>query len=270
MQNYIEIKAYAKVNLALAVFEKMGEKHLLDSIISPVNIYDTVYVGKNGKDVINISYDDILIPKEIDTAYKAAELLKRIYGFDGIDIKIVKRIPLKAGLGGSSADAAGVVKALEKLFDLDAIPLKKLAEIGSDVPGMYMGGDQRITGFGEICQSVNLPQLYKIILLDRKGVDTAECYRLYDEVGGEKVSIDRFLDDLQNKKATFANTLQKAGSMLNGNVAENIKILNQCGFSAAMSGSGSAVVGYAYTKEEFQKNFDKLMRIYNLPEYILG
>ncbi|MFA6866690.1 MAG: hypothetical protein WCR54_04150 [Clostridia bacterium] len=266
----IEIKAYAKVNLILNINGIYENRHLLDSIISQIDIYDTIRLEKNTENIVEIKYINKDFCPNNDTAFKMATLIKNNYNLSGVSISIIKNIPVGAGLGGSSADAAGVAMGMQKLFDLDVLPPQLLLQVGSDVPSMYLGGDVRIQGLGDKCTKVLLPKLYKIILLENEGVSTKASYDLYDEVGGDNYSVDEFLKALFEKKAFFVNALEKASSLLNENIAKNKALLLSCGFMSCMTGSGSAVVGYSYNKEDFIMGLNKLMKKDNSLKFILG
>lgn len=255
----VSIKAYAKINLVLNVVGIQNSLHLIDSIMTPFDIYDIVNMEKrtDGEIVVKYTnYDNITN----DTAYKMAKLINQKYGLSGVDIEITKNIPMKAGLGGSSADAGAVARGMEKLFSLEKIPSELLLEVGSDVPYMYIGGDKRVQGVGEKVTSVDLPKLYKVLIVDGIGVDTKKSYDNYDLYGGDNQDIEMFLTNIKAKSATFTNALQKGSTKLNNNIQKAIDLLTECGFLACMTGSGSGVFGIEYDKAQFENKLMKLIK----------
>ena len=112
------VKSYAKVNLALNVTGCAGGYHLLDSVVASVDICDTVRAKPRKDALVNVYMRGMGsegIPPEGNNAVRAAEAFVRAFGTKGADIQIDKDIPIGAGLGGSSADAAGVLNALAKV-----------------------------------------------------------------------------------------------------------------------------------------------------------
>ena len=106
----IRNKAYAKINLSLNVYNTENGYHNLDSVVCTVNLYDEITVSKRKDDKINLIMRGIgedVLSNTNNNAYKAAQLFKETFNTKGMDIKIIKNIPLAGGLGGSSADIAG-------------------------------------------------------------------------------------------------------------------------------------------------------------------
>ena len=130
-----KVKAYAKINLSLNIYETVGGYHDLDSIVTTIDLYDEITATKRRDDKIVVKMRGIgegELSGTNNNAYKAAKLFKETFDTKGMDIKIVKHIPLAGGLGGSSADIAGVLNALKELFDVDG-DVKPLADrLGSD------------------------------------------------------------------------------------------------------------------------------------------
>jgi 4-diphosphocytidyl-2-C-methyl-D-erythritol kinase len=255
----VSIKAYAKINLVLNVVGRQDNLHLIDSIMTPFDIYDTVKMEKRTDREIFVKYTNCENITN-DTASKMAKLISKKYGLLGVNIEINKNIPIKAGLGGSSADAGAVARGMEKLFSLEKIPNELLLEVGSDVPYMYLGGDKRVQGVGEKVSSVNLPKLYKVLIVDGIGVDTKKSYENYDLFGGDNQDIEKFLININKFCATFTNSLQKGSQKLNSNIQKASDLLTECGFSSCMTGSGSGVFGIEYDKAQFENKLKKLIK----------
>ncbi|PIQ86068.1 MAG: 4-(cytidine 5'-diphospho)-2-C-methyl-D-erythritol kinase [Candidatus Omnitrophica bacterium CG11_big_fil_rev_8_21_14_0_20_43_6] len=134
------IKSFAKLNLYLQVLSKRKDKfHNLSTLFVRIDLADTVTFSKRKDNLIKISCDSRQVPKnKTNLGYRAAALLKQELKVDsGIEIGIKKRIPVGAGLGGGSANAASVLLGLNKLWNLNLSKTKlaKLgAKLGSDVP----------------------------------------------------------------------------------------------------------------------------------------
>lgn len=256
----VKVRGWAKINLLLNIVGLSNKMHLIDGVFIPFNLCDNIIIDSRTDNEIFVSYTDKNLKFDNDTAMKMAKAIKLRYGTKGVDILIDKKIPQKSGLGGSSADAAAVARGMQELFCLEEIDTKLLLSVGSDVPYMYQGGTRRVSGLGENTSAVSLPTMYKIVLLPKLGVDTAECYRLYDEVGGDNSDIDEFLR--QPKLVTkFTNALERAACLLNKDIEAALELLKKAGFCYGMSGSGSACFGIAYDKSEFEKKKAKLLAL---------
>lgn len=162
MYSYRE-KAYAKVNLTLDILGVKDGYHQLDSLVIALDLYDliTVKKRKDGKiRVFSRGEGSESIPEEKNNAFKAAVAFQSEFSCGGAEISVFKNIPVGAGLGGSSADAAGVLRAMKKLFCIVPSPEneRKILAIadgtGSDVRAMYTGGTCRMRGRGETVTDV--------------------------------------------------------------------------------------------------------------------
>jgi 4-diphosphocytidyl-2-C-methyl-D-erythritol kinase len=263
-------RAHAKINLALSVTGVKGGMHTIDSLVTNIGVYDTINATKRADSQIKVDYWGLTEGLRGDTAKRMAELIQNRYGTAGADILITKRIPMSAGLGGSSADAAGVAHCMRTLYNLGDIPADLLLAVGSDVPYMYEGGDKRISGTGERLESVFLQQANYAVLVCPGGVSTAEAYALYDKIGGQNPDIDKILDNMRlGKPYILTNALQKAAAELNHNITTGLELLARSGFeNTVMSGSGSSVIGVTADKKKHEQNCDTLKKL--LPRgYIL-
>ena len=145
-------KAYAKVNLTLEILGKRRDGyHDLASVMQTVNLFDTVTVSE--ADSIIVDCDGLEIDTEMNLATKAASVLKNRTGIrSGAKISIKKRIPVSAGLGGGSSDAAATLRGLNQRWKL-GLSVDELADIaasvGSDVPFLLRGGTALVRGRGE-------------------------------------------------------------------------------------------------------------------------
>ena len=159
MTNISEIteKAYAKINLWLEVTDKRPDGyHDLVSVMQSISLHDTVIIVLSDSKTIEINCSDPTVPSDArNIAYKAAELFYKKLGkaCEGTRITIEKRIPSEAGLGGGSADAASVLRGLNRLYGcpFDTDTLRKISvSLGADVPFCISGGTMLAEGIGEI------------------------------------------------------------------------------------------------------------------------
>ena len=115
-----KVRAYAKINLTLEILGRAGGYHLLDSLVASVDVFDEIKLKKRKGKLSSVWMQGMgseSIPPEKNNALKAAERYSELFGTDGADIKILKNIPIGAGMGGSSADVAGVLNGMQKLYN---------------------------------------------------------------------------------------------------------------------------------------------------------
>ncbi len=259
----IRLTAFAKANLSLNITGKSGNLHTLDSFMMSLDAFDTVTVCERGDDKIAVTFDKGAIDTENNTAYKAAAAVRDEIGC-GVDIKVEKGIPVGAGLGGSSADGAAVLRALDLFYGFKAkgIDLRKIAlSVGSDVPFMLTGGLARVTGVGdEMFFIENKLKVFAIGLMD-EFVSTAEAYAEFDKLhnGGEysptdsKKMTELLLDGDENALKLCGNALYGAAARLAPSVEKNFDKLNAAGAIPCMTGSGGMVLGYFTDIDKFAR-----------------
>ena len=147
----ITVKIPAKFNLTLDVIGKNENYHDISSLVCSIDIVDEITVVKRKDDKITLKMTGLPVncPITDNNAYKAAALFQNTFKTGGVDIVVNKNIPVGGGLGGSSADIAGVLKALNLLFETDMNMVELAASLGSDAPYMINGGYAIISGRGE-------------------------------------------------------------------------------------------------------------------------
>lgn len=253
----LKIKVNAKVNLSLDITGKREDGyHELDMVMTSISIADTITFEPREDSEIVVKYINHE-PYQNDIAIKAGEMLVSRYGFKGANILIDKCIPEKSGLGGSSADASGVIFGLSKLnnYNVDDIETDDILSIGSDVLYMLSGGTRRIFGTGDIVSTkIEILPMYFVILVDKIGVDTAESYKTYHYGYNrfDNKSLIKALIKGDNAKACtyFNNALYDSSKLLNSHIDEKIELLQSAGANSVfMTGSGSGVVGYFSDKK---------------------
>lgn len=259
----VEVKARAKLNLSLSITGRAGNMHLLDTVITPIDIYDDVRLSARDDEKINVVYVGKEGLFDNDTAFKAARLIQERYATGGVDITITKRIPARAGMGGSSADGAAVARGMERLFGYGKTDADILRQIGGDVTAMYADCTVRAKGTGDLIRPFDIKRrLYFAIVLPRDGVDTASCYRTYDEIGGadgDVEAVERALTEGRDFLPT--NALEAAAVRLNPRIEEALSLLKEVGLKVGMTGSGSAVFGYEYDEKALTMKADILRKL---------
>lgn len=261
----VKIKSYAKINLTLEILGVEGGYHLLDSLVASVDIFDAIVLKKR-KDklsrVVMKGMGSESIPPEKNVALKAAELFSEAFSTGGAEITVYKNIPIGAGMGGSSADAAGVLNGMAQLYGVtDREKLKSLADsLGSDTGYMLTGGFARMQGRGEKVTPLEIDQkLHFLLLCPDEGVSSKACYQKYDELPRtlewKESATEALIATLQQNKVYeggryLMNDLFVPALHLNSAV-ETAKKEALC-FSplgATMTGSGSGVIALFETKE---------------------
>jgi len=180
--------AFAKVNLTLDVLDKREDGyHNIKSIMQAISIRDDVEIDVGTGKPWSLSCTDPEIPTdERNLAWKAAKLYCDTMKLDpnGLAIRITKRIPTQAGLGGGSADAAAVLRALNKHFGdpLSVVALAELgAQVGSDVPFCVLCGTAMAEGRGERLRKLpDLPECFFVVCKPEFSCSTAELYEKLD------------------------------------------------------------------------------------------
>ena len=257
------MEARAKINLTLEVLGVRPDGyHDIRSLVMPISLSDDISFSSSGGislDVESSGECDLtkVGPVEGNLAYRAAVLLKRETGCkDGVAIRLVKRIPAGAGLGGGSADGAAVLVGLNDFWRLgmsrDELAVLG-AELGSDVPALALGGCVLMEGRGERVASEGCSGPLDIVLVF-PGVftSTAEVYRnCVPQLtnGGQIVdNMRRALSrgDASAVAAALHNGLAAAAESLHPEIARAREALAAAGaLGSSMTGSGSCVFGLA-------------------------
>lgn len=276
MKKTVAALAPGKINLALDITGILPNGyHEVDTVLQAIDLCDTITVTKQNKDGILISCDRPRVPcDETNHAYIAAIKFFETFGIDdrSIMIDICKRVPIQAGLGGGSADAAGVLVALNELYDVHA-DMQALCsigvQVGADVPFCLLGGTRRARGIGEQFEQVpNLPDSILLIAQPSEGISTPESYRRYDQLSVvQRADVETLVcklkfGDLKGTASHMGNVLEQAARL--SEIPEIKKKMNQSGaLGALMSGSGSAVFGIFDSRWKAKHCMRKLYSIAN-------
>ena len=179
----ISLKTSAKLNLFLKINGiNQNKYHDMTMINQSVDIYDfiTVVKAENG---IRIK-DNTTINQESNIVYKTAKLINDEIRKIDVDIELSKNIPMQAGLGGGSGDAAGIITALDILYDLKLSDDKKIdlaKRVGADVPFCLFGGSKCVRGIGELIDDVICDDFSYIIIKPDENMPTKEAFALFDK-----------------------------------------------------------------------------------------
>ncbi|MBQ6921888.1 MAG: 4-(cytidine 5'-diphospho)-2-C-methyl-D-erythritol kinase [Clostridia bacterium] len=255
----VKVKIPAKINLTLDVLGNKDGYHEIESLVASVNVYDTVTVRKRRENFISVAFrgEPISVSPLNSNAYFAAKEFKKKYECGGVDILIERNIPAAAGLGGSSADIAGTLLALKKLFGVSESVEHIANKLGSDVAYMMHGGYAVMRNRGEKVEYLTdiKTKFHLLLLKGTCGVSTADCYAKYDELGRTYFKATqiatRFLREKDADKlfGTIKNDLYEGAKTITPEIEEGLNALKEFG-AAAMTGSGSAIYMLFKTKKE--------------------
>jgi 4-diphosphocytidyl-2-C-methyl-D-erythritol kinase len=274
----VKIRAPAKINLGLRVVGKRSDGyHLLDTVMVPVSLYDDIEISsprsaaKKRPARLTVTCDHPLVPGgKKNIVYQAASRFLDEYGIDReVHIDIVKRIPVGAGLGGGSSDAAATLLGLNRLFHIQS-PVRKLlqlaASLGADVPFFIRGVPARARGVGErLSPLTTLPRFWLVILYPYPEivVSTAWVYskaRLKLTKPTANTSITTLLRNPEFGRL-LVNELEPVAIARYPRVGALKEKLIQAGAGGAlMSGSGSAVFGIFSSLAKARQAFNRLCK----------
>lgn len=272
--NSICIKARAKINLSLDVLRKREDGyHDVQMIMQSISLHDKVFLDIIDEKGIKISCDKRWVPSNSDNiAYKAAKVLMDKFDLPkGIAIKIVKNIPVAAGLAGGSADAAAVLKGMNKMFSLN-LKQDELMElgktIGADIPFCIKGGTMLAEGIGEVLTEIKpLKNMDILLVKPRISVSTAWVYKNLDlEKITSRPDTDYLISmiekrDLQNLGNKMVNVLEEVTIKKHGIILEiKEKLVRLGALGNMMSGSGPTVFGIFENRLAAQKAYEKIKR----------
>ena len=249
----VTVLAPAKLNLALDVVGLLPNGyHDLDMVMQTITLYERLTLRR--AEEVQLHLPGSWVPvNEKNTAVKAARAFFRYTGLaDGVEMEIEKHIPVRAGMAGGSADAAGVLVGLNALYEarLSTSELCALgAGIGADVPFALMGGTCRVQGVGDFLKALPpCPPCWFVVAMPSVGVSTPEAFARYDQMGSP------VHPDLAAQEAAIRAGDLAAVCAASGNALEHCSgaketpliraILDEQGALASlMTGSGAAVFG---------------------------
>jgi 4-diphosphocytidyl-2-C-methyl-D-erythritol kinase len=275
----LTLTSYAKLNLYLEIFGKLPDKyHSIFTLFERISLADQINLKLQPDKKIRIIVSGVrsgLSRNRQNLAYQAASLLKREFGIlQGVEIRIEKRMPIAAGLGGGSSNAAAVLKGLNRLWKLN-LGVERLAsvgrKVGSDIPFfLYNCSFACGSGRGDKIKVLNLPvRFWHVIVVPRIKVHSWLVYKKWDELTKVKgVEQKRLgLTTLQSKvkilksallkkdilllDGLLFNSLEPVTSAMHPVIGKIKSALSNSGVEAiSMSGSGPAVFGLVSSRKE--------------------
>jgi 4-diphosphocytidyl-2-C-methyl-D-erythritol kinase len=268
--NKIKILSPAKINLDLIVLNKRNDNyHNITSLMQPISLYDEIEIGvSDSKNVLNLQFPNEIAGFEENLITKAA--LKFIDYFSitsHLNISVKKRIPVAAGMGGGSSNAASTLIALSKLFSIDNFDaLKGIAiDLGSDVPFFLYSRTARVGGRGEIVEPYNMNEKLKYLLIFPNIIsETKLIYSLLDENYDSLKSeiIKPYLKKpafLNGKDFILENTFTPFLIEQNEKYLDIFKILENLDFDAySISGTGSTIFCVLDSKKNYSESIKYL------------
>lgn len=242
----------AKINIGLNILSRRNDGyHELETAFYPIGLKDGLEFVENGTSEINFSCSGIGLPGEMEDnlVVKAYHLIKGIFDLPGFDIHLHKAIPLGAGLGGGSADAAFFLKGLNDFFKL-GISIERLTELsgslGADCPFFINNKPSFASGIGERLKRLepNLRGWNLVLIKPLVEVNTAVAYSKVNPRVPDVSIEELIMQPVENWMDIISNDFEKTVFPLYPQIGEIKKILLNLGASyASMSGSGSAVYG---------------------------
>lgn len=250
----MELYANAKLNVTLDVLGRRTDGyHELRSLMLPVDLCDRLTVTP--QDTLDVSFSGMAadaLASGDTTLHKAAAAYGRLAGRSvGARVQVHKRIPVQAGLGGGSADAAAMLRALQALYGLlDPAQLREAALIvGADVPFCMQGGLCEASGIGERLRPLRLgAPLHVVIAKPEEGVSTKALFESltlplqHPDTDGAVKALER--GDVHAIAPLLYNAMEPAALRLCPEIAAvKARLLQEGALAAVMTGSGSAVFG---------------------------
>lgn len=248
--------APAKLNLFLHVTGRRADGyHTLQSVFTLIDLHDRLRIVPRDDGAIRRVNEVPGVPEAEDLAVRAARALREAAGVSaGADLEIEKRIPMGAGLGGGSSDAATVLLVLDRLWGLGTDPgrLREIgARLGADVPFFLFGRAAWVEGIGERLTAIDLPERWYVVLVPPAHVPTREIFAAPELTRDtEPLKIQDF--SAQAGGGRFHNDLQPVVLARYPEVRSHLAWLSGHG-DARMTGSGSCVFAGFGSHEEAER-----------------
>lgn len=259
----LRIRACAKINLGLEILGRRHDGyHEIITILQEVNLWDELTIGHGGDLTMTCNQSELI--GDGNLILRAAQLLRQMAGRPhGAAIHLQKNIPVAAGLGGGSADAAATLVGLNMFWELrlDLDQLAVLAcQLGADVPFFLRGGTQLATGIGDVCTPLPTPDLWVVItVVPTKHSDKTR--RLYssltpddwsDGLGvryiAEVIESGQAVDDLE-----LPSGFRRLSLALEPRIGGALDALRRAGAAGSLCGAGPSVISLHPTAEDAQR-----------------
>ena len=268
----VTVLAPAKLNLSLDVVGTLpGGYHDLDMVMQAITLHETLVLRRSR--YLNVRMPGSFVPvNEKNTAVKAALAFFHYTGLlAGVDITIYKQVPVRAGMAGGSADAAGVLVGMNELYGarLSMSELCALgASIGADVPFALMGGTCRVKGVGDLLKPLPpCPDCFFVVVMPSVGISTPEAFQRYDRMGSplhpdcDRQEAAIRAGDLPGLCAAAGNALEHCSGATETPAIR--ALLDEYGaLTSLMTGSGAAVFGVFNAEDKAQAAAEALRAWY--------
>ncbi|MEY4531740.1 MAG: hypothetical protein RLZZ156_2461 [Deinococcota bacterium] len=262
MLNGIKEFARAKINLGLAVTGRLENSyHTLDTLFCTLDVGDTLTLEPTDLGIeLSVLGADLPVTSE-NLVYRAAQVyLEAAEIKAGVRLTLEKRLPIAAGLGGGSSDAAACLRGLQRLYPSE-VDLHSLAKnLGADVPFLIRGGAARASGIGEVLEPVELPKIHVVLANPMVGITAKEAYLGLQGRFGSSLEMPSILEALNRGDVPpYHNDLEVPVLEAYPIVQDVKNALSKAGlFGVLMSGSGSTCFGLAHNQEEAARVADAL------------
>ncbi len=277
---YIEKKAYAKINIALDVLRKREDGyHDMKMVMQTLDIFDLIKIKKNNsKEIVIKSNVEITDKIENNLVYKACvDVLKSadLYNKIGLEVYIEKNIPMGAGMAGGSADCATTIVALNELLDIK-LDTDKMIEIGkklgSDVPYCLVGGTKLVEGVGDVITDLkDHPETVVLVAKPNVSVSTKEIFQCLNiDAIKKKPNFEKMINGLNNSNVqaiagSFCNVFEEITIPIYPEIGEIKKIImDNHAINSLMTGTGSTVFGYFENIDTARVAAKELEKSFNL------
>ncbi len=240
---YSKFSAPAKLNLFLKIINKRKDGyHNLQSIFQLIDLQDNIFIKIRHEDTqININNSSLLIKPENDLAFKAAQSILSNRQL-GADIFINKKIPLGAGLGGGSSNAATVIMAINKLakFNLSKTDLiKSSLKLGADIPFFINGVNAWVEGIGELLYDIKIPNSTYVVMVPNLSINTKTIFSGF-KLTNSTIPL-KIASSFNTVKHDFVkNDLEETVIKKYEKMTELLRWMS-CFGNAKMSGTGSSI-----------------------------
>lgn len=271
----MQIEARAKINWALEITGQRADGyHLLDGVMQPIALSDTLLIEKASTLSLTVEGSSLSAGEDNLVLRSARALQAYTNTHEGAKIHLIKRIPMGAGLGGGSADAAAVLKGLNHFWQLN-LPMDTLLSIGvklgADIPFCLLDAPMRAQGIGEILTPVPCSRTFPLLLIQPcEGLSTKEIFTTYHQENPNGGNVEDVMEALKNgdldlMEKSAVNMLQTVSVLKKPVLQTAIHALYAAGASfARMTGSGSVVFGAFETEEAAQKASETLKSFYSV------
>jgi len=277
MTEALHLESPAKVNLRLEVLNKRKDGYHEVSLISQkISLHDTLHFSLEKEGGISVETDQPkLATGKSNLVYQAAQsILERSDYKEGVHIKIEKRIPLGAGLGGGSSNAATTLRALNELLRLN-LSKKELMEIGlrigADVPYFFMEGAAVATGIGEKLKKIELPPLWYVLLYPNFEVSTKWAYQNFVLTKNRfRLKLHTFPRTPRGISRILRNDLEEVVSKKYPQIDVMKKFLSSSGaINVLMTGSGPTVYGIFPEERDAMGAYEKVAKLIRRKSWVI-